>query len=156
MARQKSKTAPQSGRVRFALDGEIVTLDDVDPTRTVLQYLREDLGHTGTKEGCAEDIAHALGKDPLDVRKLNFYGVAERNVTHYHQTIVDNVIHDIVADLEQSADYRERRHAIRAFNAKNPYVKRGIALTPVKFGISFTATHLNRQVACCTSTPTAR
>jgi xanthine dehydrogenase small subunit len=54
MAIQKSKTAPQRGRVRFALDGEIVTLDDVDPTRTVLQLLREDLARTGTKEGCAE------------------------------------------------------------------------------------------------------
>ena len=98
-------------------------------------------------EQVIDDIAHALGKDPLDVRKLNFYGVTERNVTHYQQTIVDNVIHDIVADLEQSADYRERRRAIRAFNATNPYVKRGIALTPVKFGISFTATHLN-QAGC--------
>jgi xanthine dehydrogenase small subunit len=54
MARQKSKTASLQGVVRFALDGDIVTLDDVDPTRTVLQYLREDLGRTGTKEGCAE------------------------------------------------------------------------------------------------------
>src|SRR6266550_1243616 len=54
MARQKSKTASLQGAVRFALDGDIVTLDDVDPTRTVLQYLREDLGRTGTKEGCAE------------------------------------------------------------------------------------------------------
>ena len=50
MARQKSKTTSQRGSVRFALEGEIVTLDDVDPTRTVLQYLREDLGRTGTKE----------------------------------------------------------------------------------------------------------
>jgi xanthine dehydrogenase large subunit len=98
-------------------------------------------------EQVIDDIARTLGKDPLDVRKLNFYGVTDRNVTHYHQTIVDNVIHDIVADLEQSADYRERRRAIGAFNAKSPYVKRGIALTPVKFGISFTATHLN-QAGC--------
>ena len=95
-------------------------------------------------EQVIDDIAHALDKDPLEVSKLNFYGVAERNVTHYRQTILDNVIHDIVADLEQSADYHERRQAIRAFNAKSPYVKRGIALTPVKFGISFTATHLNQ------------
>jgi len=52
MARQKSKTFSQRGSVRFALEleGEIVTLDDIDPTRTVLQYLREDLGRTGTKE----------------------------------------------------------------------------------------------------------
>jgi xanthine dehydrogenase large subunit len=98
-------------------------------------------------EQAIDDIAHALGKDPLDVRKLNFYGASPRNVTHYQQTIVDNVIHDIVADLEQSADYHMRRREIRAFNATSPYVKRGIALTPVKFGISFTATHLN-QAGC--------
>ena len=98
-------------------------------------------------EAVIDDIARHLGKDPLDVRKTNFYGVGERNVTHYKQTIVDNVIHDIVADLEKTADYHARRNAIRAWNAKSPYVKRGIALTPVKFGISFTATHLN-QAGC--------
>jgi xanthine dehydrogenase large subunit len=98
-------------------------------------------------EAVIDDIARHLGKDPLDVRKANFYGKTDRNVTHYRQTIVDNVIHDIVADLEKSADYHARRDAIRAFNATSPYVKRGIALTPVKFGISFTATHLN-QAGC--------
>jgi xanthine dehydrogenase large subunit len=98
-------------------------------------------------EHVIDDIARHLGKDPLDVRKANFYGTNERNVTHYRQAIVDNVIHDIVADLEKSADYRARRDAIRACNATSPYVKRGIALTPVKFGISFTATHLN-QAGC--------
>jgi len=94
-----------------------------------------------------DEIALHLGKDALDVRKLNFYGIADRNVTHYHQTIVDNVIHDIVGQLEQSSDYHARRTAIRAFNAGSPILKRGIALTPVKFGISFTATHLN-QAGC--------
>src|SRR5947208_6807915 len=94
-----------------------------------------------------DEIARHLGKDPLDVRKLNFYGIADRNVTHYHQPIVDNVIHDIVAQLEQSSDYHARGKAIRAFNADSPVLKRGIALTPVKFGISFTATHLN-QAGC--------
>src|SRR5437764_7114641 len=103
-------------------------------------------GMMGIEAGI-DDIARHLGKDPLDVRKLNFYGIDERNVTHYHQTIVDNVIHDIVGQLEQSSDYRARREAIRAFNAGSPVLKRGIALTPVKFGISFTATHLN-QAGC--------
>jgi xanthine dehydrogenase large subunit len=98
-------------------------------------------------ECVVDEIARHLGKDPLDVRKLNFYGIDERNVTHYHQTIVDNVIHDIVGQLEQSSDYHARRRAIRAFNAGSPVLKRGIALTPVKFGISFTATHLN-QAGC--------
>jgi len=94
-----------------------------------------------------DEIARHLGKDPLDVRKHNFYGIADRNVTHYHQPIVDNVIHDIVGQLEQSSDYHARGKAIRAFNAGSPVLKRGIALTPVKFGISFTATHLN-QAGC--------
>ena len=98
-------------------------------------------------EAVLDDIARHLDKDPLDVRKVNFYGTATRNVTHYGQTLVDNVIEDIVADLEASADYRARREAIRAFNARSRIVKRGIALTPVKFGISFTATHLN-QAGC--------
>ena len=98
-------------------------------------------------EAVLDDIARHLDKDPLDVRRVNFYGTATRNVTHYGQTLVDNVIEDIVADLEASADYRARRQAIRAFNAASRIVKRGIALTPVKFGISFTATHLN-QAGC--------
>jgi xanthine dehydrogenase large subunit len=98
-------------------------------------------------EQVVDEIARFLEKDPLDVRRLNFYGTKDRNVTHYHQTIVDNVIHDIVDELEKSADYRRRRAAIRAWNRDSPYLKRGIALTPVKFGISFTATHLNQAGA---------
>src|SRR5436305_1178429 len=94
-------------------------------------------------EQVIDDIAHARGLDPLAVRKANFYGVTERNITHYHQPIVDNVIHDIVAELERSADYHARRLEIRAFNAGSPYIKRGIALTPGKFGTSFTAPHWN-------------
>jgi xanthine dehydrogenase large subunit len=62
-------------------------------------------------------------------------------------TVEDNVVHDLVAQLERQADYRARRETIRAWNADSPVVKRGIALTPVKFGISFTATHLNQAAA---------
>jgi xanthine dehydrogenase large subunit len=98
-------------------------------------------------EAVIDDIALYLGRDPLAVRKVNFYGVDDRNITHYGQTIVDNVIHEIVADLEQSANYHARREQIRAFNRTSLHLKRGIALTPVKFGISFTATHLN-QAGC--------
>jgi xanthine dehydrogenase large subunit len=98
-------------------------------------------------EQVIDEIACRLGRDPLDVRKVNFYGIEERNVTHYRQTIVDNVIHDIVDTLEAGSDYRRRRAEIRGFNAQSPWLKRGIALTPVKFGISFTATHLN-QAGC--------
>jgi xanthine dehydrogenase small subunit len=54
MAAAKRKAAAAGGTVRFVLDGEVVAVDDIDPTRTVLNFLREDLGRTGTKEGCAE------------------------------------------------------------------------------------------------------
>jgi xanthine dehydrogenase large subunit len=60
-------------------------------------------------EQVVDEIARFLGRDPLDVRRINFYGKTERNVTHYHQTIVDNVIPDIVDELETSSDYRQRR-----------------------------------------------
>jgi xanthine dehydrogenase large subunit len=95
-------------------------------------------------ERVMDAIAHALGKDPLDVRKANLYGKRERNITPYHQTIEDNVAPDIIAALETKAEYRARRAAVVAFNARNKVLKRGLALTPVKFGISFTTTHLNQ------------
>ena len=98
-------------------------------------------------ERLIEEIAFALGKDPLEIRKRNFYGTDERNVTPYHQTVEDNVIERVVAELEASSDYAGRRREIAAFNANSEIVKRGIALTPVKFGISFTATHFNQAGA---------
>ncbi|MFN3765546.1 MAG: xanthine dehydrogenase molybdopterin binding subunit [Aliihoeflea sp.] len=98
-------------------------------------------------ERVIDEIAFALAKDPLEVRKANFYGTADRNVTPYHQSVEDNIVHRIVADLEASCDYQRRREMIAAFNAKSRIVKRGLALTPVKFGISFTATHFNQAGA---------
>lgn len=99
-------------------------------------------------ERVVDEIAAHLGKDPLEVRKVNFYGQGDnRNVTPYMMTVEDNVIQDIVAELEESSDYAARREAIRAFNATSLYVKKGIALTPVKFGISFTTTFLNQAGA---------
>ncbi len=98
-------------------------------------------------ERVIEEIAFALGRDPLDVRKLNFYGTAERNITPYHQTIEDNVGLALVEQLEARSDYRARRAAIREANRTSPIIKRGIALTPVKFGISFTATFYNQAGA---------
>ena len=94
-----------------------------------------------------DEIARALGVDALDIRKINFYGKTERNVTPYGQAVVDNVIHELVAELEASSDYRARRAAITAFNATSPVLKKGIALTPVKFGIAFNVTHLNQAGA---------
>ena len=98
-------------------------------------------------ERVLEEVAFAVGLDPLEVRRRNFYGQGERNVAPYHQIIEDNVIDWIVEDLERRADYAARRDAIRAFNAANPVLKRGLALTPVKFGISFTMTAYNQAGA---------
>ncbi|MCF1743625.1 xanthine dehydrogenase molybdopterin binding subunit [Paradevosia shaoguanensis] len=94
-----------------------------------------------------EDIAYALGKDPLEIRKANFYGVESNNVTPYHQTVEDNIIHKIVEDIETSSDYQARRKAVLEFNRTSRVLKKGIALTPVKFGISFTATWYNQAGA---------
>ena len=98
-------------------------------------------------EAVIDDIARSLGRDPLDVRRANFYGVTERNVTPYRMTVEDNIIHRIADELEASSDYRNRRKRIEQFNAASPVLKRGIALTPVKFGISFNATQYNQAGA---------
>jgi xanthine dehydrogenase large subunit len=94
-----------------------------------------------------DEIARNLGRDALDVRKLNFYGKQDRNVTPYGQVIVDNVIHELVDELEAGSEYRARRAAVEAFNATSPVLKKGLALTPVKFGIAFNVTHLNQAGA---------
>ena len=98
-------------------------------------------------EAVIDHVARHLGRDPLDVRRVNFYGIGSRDVTHYGMTVEDNVIGTIVDQLEASSGYRERRKKVAAFNAASPVVKRGIALTPVKFGISFNATHFNQAGA---------
>ena len=98
-------------------------------------------------EAVMDDIARYLQRDPLEVRRANFYGVDERNVTHYGMSVEDNIIDRIASELEASSDYVQRRRDIRAFNAGSPVVKRGIALTPVKFGISFNATQYNQAGA---------
>jgi xanthine dehydrogenase large subunit len=94
-----------------------------------------------------EEIAYDLGRDPLEIRKANFYGTDTNNVAPYHQTITDNIIHRIVDELERSSDYQARRAAVKAFNAGSGVLRKGIALTPVKFGISFTATWHNQAGA---------
>ncbi|TDV14377.1 xanthine dehydrogenase molybdopterin binding subunit [Paraburkholderia caballeronis] len=94
-----------------------------------------------------DDIARALGLDPLDVRRRNLYGKTDDNVTPYGQAIDDNVLHELIAELETTSGYRARRAAIRAFNANNDVLKKGIALTPVKFGIAFNVTHFNQAGA---------
>jgi len=98
-------------------------------------------------EYVVDDIARALGKDPLEIRRRNFYGKDERNVTQYQQVIEDNIIDDLFATLLTSSDYEQRRADVRDFNAGSRVLKRGIAITPVKFGISFTNTILNQAGA---------
>jgi xanthine dehydrogenase large subunit len=94
-----------------------------------------------------DEIARHLGRDPLEVRLANLYGKTERNVTPYFQTIRDNILPELFADLLASSDYRRRRQEIDAFNAHSPHLKKGLALTPVKFGISFTTSFLNQAGA---------
>ncbi len=98
-------------------------------------------------ERMIETVARAVGKDPLDIRKLNFYGANGRDVTPYHMHVEDFVLPEMIAELEASSDYRARRLEITAFNETSPVIKRGLALTPVKFGISFTTTFLNQAGA---------
>ena len=102
-------------------------------------------------ERVIEEVAFAVGKDPLEIRKLNFYDPmgsdGGRNLTPYHQKVEDCIIQQIVAELEERADYAGRRREIAAFNANSRVIKRGIALTPVKFGISFTKTESNQAGA---------
>jgi len=94
-----------------------------------------------------DEIARNLGRDALDIRRLNFYGKTDRNVTPYGQEIVDNVIEALTAELEKTSEYRTRRAAVEAYNATSPVLKKGLALTPLKFGIAFNVTHLNQAGA---------
>ncbi|NBD16042.1 MAG: xanthine dehydrogenase molybdopterin binding subunit [Cyanobacteria bacterium] len=102
-------------------------------------------------ESIIDEIARYLGKDPLTVRKRNFYDPAdalgERSLTHYGMKVEDNIIQDLIAELEERSDYATRLEQIREFNAQNRILKKGIALTPVKFGISFTLKMLNQAGA---------
>jgi xanthine dehydrogenase large subunit len=93
-----------------------------------------------------DEIARALDLDPLAVRRANFYGPG-RDVTPYDMRVEDFVADRLFDELAASSDYAARRAAIRKWNATSPIVKRGIAMTPVKFGISFTATFYNQAGA---------
>jgi len=98
-------------------------------------------------ERVIDAIAMRLGKDPLTVRKANLYGVDERNITPYKMVVSDNVLPALIAELEASSAYRQRRKKIAEFNRHSPVIRKGIALTPAKFGISFTTTFLNQAAA---------
>ncbi|AJY50543.1 MULTISPECIES: xanthine dehydrogenase molybdopterin binding subunit [Halomonadaceae] len=98
-------------------------------------------------EAAMDDIARQIGEDPLTVRKRNFYREG-RDVTHYGQQVDQlQLLHTLVERLESDSEYWSRRKAVSDFNATNSVIKKGLALTPVKFGISFTAQHLNQAGA---------
>lgn len=107
-------------------------------------------------ERVMDHVAHALGMDPLAVRRMNYYDEADSlegtsgqkmNKTPYGMAVTDFVLGGLTQELEESSAYQKRRQAVAEWNAANPVLKRGIALTPVKFGISFTLTHLNQAGA---------
>jgi xanthine dehydrogenase large subunit len=94
-----------------------------------------------------DSVARALGRDALEVRRANFYGVDENDVAPYGQRVEHNAIHELVDELERSSQYAARRGAVAQFNAASPVLKKGLALTPLKFGIAFNVTHLNQAGA---------
>ncbi|SAL09515.1 xanthine dehydrogenase molybdopterin binding subunit [Caballeronia humi] len=94
-----------------------------------------------------DEVAHRLKRDPLDVRRANYYGIGERDTTPYGQKVADNVIAPLTDELIASSGYHARRAEVAAFNATSPVLKRGIAFTPVKFGISFNVPFLNQAGA---------
>jgi xanthine dehydrogenase large subunit len=112
-------------------------------------------------ERVMDHVAFAVGREPLEVRKANFYrgmdsadasggdisASMKAQTTPYHMPVEDFIGHELVAELERTSDYRARKAEIARWNAKSPVLKRGIALTPVKFGISFTLTWLNQAGA---------
>tara|TARA_B100001105_G_scaffold244315_1_gene225968 strand:- start:57 stop:1319 length:1263 start_codon:yes stop_codon:yes gene_type:complete len=98
-------------------------------------------------EAIIDKIARAIGSDPLSVRKRNLYGPTTGSLTPYGMKVEHNLLPDMIAELEETAQYWQRREAIAAFNRESPVIKKGLALTPVKFGISFTAKHLNQAGA---------
>jgi xanthine dehydrogenase large subunit len=102
-------------------------------------------------EKVIDHVAQTLQLDPLEVRQTNYYKDHKDSpppqTTPYDQPVTDCIINALTSRLELSAGYRERRATIAAWNADNPILKRGIAITPVKFGISFTLTHLNQAGA---------
>jgi len=101
-------------------------------------------------ERVIDHIAHDLGKDPAEVRRVNYYDnlkAKSGQTTPYHMTVTDSVIDQISDQLIKSSDYDARRAKIAKWNHDNPILKKGIALTPIKFGISFTLTFLNQAGA---------
>ncbi len=103
-------------------------------------------GMVGIEE-VMDNIARHLRLDPVEVRRKNYYPAQDPKPTPYHQLVEDSILDSLTDELLKSSDYVSRRQAVLEFNQKNPYVKRGLAFTPVKFGISFTTQFLNQAGA---------
>ena len=107
----------------------------------------------GGPQGMAviEDImsraAERLGLEPSELRRKNFYGAAPRNVTPFWQEVKDCRLERLFSELLASSEYTRRKAEVESFNASHRHAKRGIAITPVKFGISFTTSFLNQAGA---------
>jgi xanthine dehydrogenase large subunit len=98
-------------------------------------------------ENIIDHIASSLKKDSAEIRIRNFYQKKKKNITHYNMKVEDNVIQEIFDQLLKSSNYKSRKLGIKKFNEENKYIKKGISITPVKFGISFTTWHLNQAGA---------
>lgn len=119
------------------------------PSNTAFRGFGGPQGMMGI-ERVIDQIAHFLGQDPLDIRLRNFYPDHDQGTpatTHYGQIVDDGIINTLVETLAETSQYRARRKAVTEWNSENPHLKRGIALTPVKFGISFNKTMLNQAGA---------
>ena len=116
------------------------------PSNTAMRGFGGPQGMAGM-ETIIDRIARFLKKDAIEIRFNNFYGSKDRNVTHYGQTVENNRLHVIYDQIMKSAEYEKRRKRIDDFNAQNEFFKKGLALTPVKFGVSFTTTFLNQAGA---------
>ena len=98
-------------------------------------------------ERIMDEIAAKLSLDPVLIRTRNLYGKTTRNITPYGMKVSDNVLPELIEQLKRNATYTKRRKLVHQFNQSSPVIKRGIALIPVKFGISFTTTFLNQAGA---------
>ena len=98
-------------------------------------------------ENIIEEIAMNIGIDPIEIRKTNYYQKDTNNITPYNQVVEDNIINELSSELIADSNYLARRESIKKFNKKNKYLKKGLAFSPVKFGISFTTPLLNQAGA---------
>lgn len=116
------------------------------PSNTAFRGFGGPQGMAGM-ETVIDRIARFLKKDPAEIRKLNFYGTEKENITHYGQEVELNRLHLLYDQLMETSDYAKRKKEVELFNSKNEFYKKGMAITPVKFGISFTTSFLNQAGA---------